>query len=174
MSDAIQQLLDRQQCTDLAAIYCRALDRLDPDLLRSVYFDDAVESRGFYEGGPDGFVTFAMNTLSAHDANQHMLGQSLIEVDDDVAHGEHYFIAFHRTTANNGDKEDFWVGGRYIDRYEKRDGIWKIAFRSEVNDWTSTKPAADNFFFIRNPTAIKGGRGAQDIINKPKKYKKVL
>ena len=172
MSDPIQKLLDRQQCTDLAAIYCRALDRLDPELLRSVYFDDAVESRGFYEGGPDGFVTFAMDALRAHDANQHMLGQSLIEVDGDVAHGEHYFIAFHRTTANNGDKEDFWVGGRYIDRYEKRDGIWKIAFRSEVNDWTSTKPAADNFFFILNPAAIKGGRGEQDMINQPEKYKK--
>lgn len=172
MNDAVQELIDRQACTDLAAIYCRALDRLDAELLRSVYFDDAVESRGFFEGGPDGFVEFAMTVLKAHDANQHMLGQSLVEVEGDVAYGEHYFIAFHRTTTQNGDKEDFWVGGRYIDRYEKRDGIWKIAFRSEVNDWTSTRPSADRFFFMLNPAAIKGGRGSDDMINQPEKYRK--
>ena len=172
MNDSIQQLLDRQQCTDLAAIYCRALDRLDPEQLRSVYFDDAIESRGFYEGGPDGFINFAMGALKTLAANQHMLGQSLIEIDDDIAHGEHYLIAFHNTTANNDDKEDFRVRGRDINRYEKRDGMWKIAFRREVNGWTSTKPAVDNFFFMHNPGAIKSGPEAQDMINQREKYKK--
>jgi len=173
MDTKLQTLIDRQECTDLAAIYCRALDRLDAKLLRSVYFDDAIESRGFYEGGPDGFVEFAMKVLRDHDANQHMLGQSLIEVEDDIAYGEHYFIAFHRTTAKNGDKEDLWIGGRYIDRYEKRNDIWKIAFRSEVNDWTSTKPSADRFFFMLNPTSLRGGRGDNDMINQPEKYRKI-
>jgi len=170
--EKLQLLLDRQEITDLGATYCRALDRLDADLLRSVYFSDAEESRGFYEGGPDGFVEFAMNILKAHDANQHMLGQSLIEIQGEVAYGELYFMAFHRTTNKQGEKEDFWVGGRYIDRYEKRKGIWKIAFRSEVNDWTSTRPAAENFFFTRNPDAIRGARGSLDYISQKHRYEK--
>ena len=161
----------KDEIRELCAIYCRALDRLDRDLLRSVYFDDAVESRGFYEGGPDGFVDLAINVLKRHDANQHMLGQISIELDGDCAYGEVYFQAFHRYK-ENGDDKDFWVGGRYIDRYERRDGIWKIAYRSEINDWISNRPAAEDFYWIRNPTHLKGARGSEDRINQPEHYKR--
>ena len=167
----IQALEDKDAIRDLCAIYCRALDRLDAELLRSVYFDDARESRGFYEGGPDGFVEFAMNVLKQHAANQHTLGQITIELDGDSAYSEAYFLAFHRYTVN-GEDRDFWVGGRYIDRLERREGVWKIAYRSEINDWVSNKPAAENFYWIRSPTALRGGRGLDDRINQPEHYKR--
>ena len=167
----IQALEDKDAIRDLCAIYCRALDRLDAELLRSVYFDDAQESRGFYEGGPDGFVKFAMDVLGQHDANQHTLGQITIELDGDTAYSEAYFLAFHRYK-EKGDDRDFWVGGRYIDRFERRDGVWKIAYRSEINDWVSSKPAAEEFYWIKNPTALKGGRGLNDRINQSEHYKR--
>lgn len=169
LEQKVTELLDRQQILDLGMTYCRALDRLDPVLLRSVYFDDAQESRGFYEGGPDGFVEYAMNILKAHGANQHMLGQCAIDLEGDVAYGELYFQAFHRTREKGEDK-DFWVGGRYIDRYEKRSGIWKIAYRSELNDWVSNRPAAEDFFFMKNPKALWGARGAADLVNQREKF----
>ena len=174
MDDELRQrILDleaKDEIRALCAAYCRGLDRLDKDLIRSVYFDDAVESRGFFEGGPDGFVEFAINVLKQHDANQHMLGQIAIELDGNRAYGEAYFQAFHRFKENGIDR-DFWVGGRYIDRYERRDGVWKIAYRSEINDWISNRPAAEDFYWIRNPTALKGARGTTDRINQPEHYK---
>jgi hypothetical protein len=165
----VTKLLDRQEILDLGVTYCRALDRLDATLLRSVYFDDAEESRGFYEGGPDGFVKFAMNVLKSHEANQHMLGQCAIDLEGDVAYGELYFQAFHRTR-EKGEDRDFWVGGRYIDRYEKRNGIWKIAYRSELHDWVSNRPAAEGYFFITNSKALKGARGSADLVNQREKF----
>jgi len=30
---------------------------------------------------------------------------------------------------------DMLIGGRYFDRYEKRDGVWKFSYRSIVADW---------------------------------------
>ena len=40
---------------------------------------------------------------------------------------------------------DVVIAGRYIDRYEKREGIWKFAYRSEVVDWARDDPATDAF-----------------------------
>ena len=107
-----------------------------------------------------------------HDANQHMLGQSIIDIEDDVAYGEIYFMAFHRTTNKKGEQYGFWVGGRYIDRYEKRNNVWKIAFRSENNDWASTRPESEISFFEKSPDAIRSGRGSNDMINQKEKFYK--
>jgi hypothetical protein len=35
---------------------------------------------------------------------------------------------------------DLWVGGRYLDRMEKRDGVWKIVDRVGTTDWTRLDP----------------------------------
>jgi hypothetical protein len=50
----------------------RGLDRLDGELERSVFWDDAFCSYGIYEGGPDGFVEYCQTGLASHDANHHV------------------------------------------------------------------------------------------------------
>jgi hypothetical protein len=35
---------------------------------------------------------------------------------------------------------DMTLGARYVDRYERRDGQWKIARRTVVHDWTRVDP----------------------------------
>lgn len=157
----LKELLDRQDIYDLLCRYCRGLDRLDKALLRSVYHDDATDHRGFFTGGADAFCDFAIDTLSGHKANQHMLGNALIEVEGDAAFGEIYFQAHHRIV-ENGLEKDLFIAGRYVDRYEKRQGVWKIAHRSELNDWRQTLPATDDW--IRTtPSALRGGRMPDDF-----------
>jgi hypothetical protein len=52
---------------------------------------------------------------------QHVLGQSLIELKDDVARAETHVTSYHRI--NTGTEErDTVIGGRYLDRMEKRGG----------------------------------------------------
>lgn len=155
----LRQVMDRAAILDLCAIYCRGLDRLDAALLRSVYADDATDDRGFFAGGPDAFVAMAMGALEPMGATHHMLGQALIEFEGaDTAFGEVYFQAQHRTP----DGEDFFVGGRYVDRYERRPEGWRIAHRSELNDWTRSVPVADKW--LRDtPSALRGGRGERDL-----------
>ena len=80
--------------------------------------------------------------LKDHLANHHMIGQVNIKVDGSQAVGEVYFQAFHKVV-QDGEEKDLFISGRYVDRYERRDGAWKISFRSEVNDWSRTEADAD-------------------------------
>lgn len=158
----VDELLAKQEITDLVGRYMRGLDRLDRELLRSTFHDDATTDYGFFKGGPDEFCDMAMNALKAHLANHHMIGQVLIDVEGDVAFGEVYFQAFHRIVTD-GEERDLFISGRYVDRYERRDGTWKFAFRSEVNDWARNDPATDDYF-AATPDSLRGARKPDDAI----------
>ena len=158
----VEELLAKQEITDLVGRYMRGLDRLDRDLLRSTFHDDATTDYGFFKGSPDDFCDMAMNALKDHLANHHMIGQVLIDVEGDVAVGEVYFQAFHRIVTD-GEERDLFISGRYVDRYEKRDGAWKFAFRSEVNDWARNDPATDDYF-AATPDSLRGARKPHDAI----------
>lgn len=160
MADRAAEYLDREEIRDLARKYMRGLDRLDRALLASVFADDATVDYGFFRGTATDFVDFAYDTLKTHLANHHMIGQILVEVDGDDAVGEVYFQAFHRIV-EDGEEKDLFISGRYVDRYVKRNGAWKIGFRSEVNDWARTEPAADEAL-KRNKAAIIGARAPDD------------
>ena len=136
-------IADRLAIMDLAAKYMRALDRLDRALLEAQFWPDARLEYGIYAGGPREFAGFAMQALAGHDRNHHMLGQQLIEIDGDEAHGEVYYQAWHRTTDEHGAKRDLVIAGRYIDRCERRGGVWKFAYRAEIVDWARDDPASD-------------------------------
>ncbi len=161
MTDAaLDELLAKQAIAELSARYMRGLDRLDRELLASVFHADATVNYGFFAGPAAEFVEFAMRALESHGANHHMIGQTLIEVSGARATGEIYFQAFHRVV-QAGAEEDLFIAGRYLDRYELRAGNWKIAFRSEVNDWARTEPAADDYFRA-SPLGLRGGRKPND------------
>jgi hypothetical protein len=127
-SDALHDVLAERDIAKLASIYARGLDRVMPDLVRSVFHDDAETDYGSYRGGPDGFVQFAMGFLSSMRSSHHMLGQALVTVEKDSAVGEIYFQAHHRIV--DGDEEkDLFVGGRYVDwvRQDPDADLWRTA-----------------------------------------------
>ena len=75
----------------------------------------------------------------------------LIDFEDDShANVETYFTAFHlvrpRSDPLSGDQAfdnemDYFVGGRYIDRFEQREGEWKIVQRTGMTDWVRIEPS---------------------------------
>ena len=98
----INDYLAKQDIYELACRYSRGLDRLDRDLLMSVFTEDAYCEYGIYNGPPGPFAEFCMQALGEHAANQHMIGQVLIDVQGDEAFGEVYFQAFHKIPAGDG------------------------------------------------------------------------
>lgn len=135
---------DRFAIVDLAALYMRGLDRLDGVLLEAQFWPEAACEYGIFSGSPADFAAFCMAALKDHDRNHHMLGQHLIDLASaDEAYGEVYYQAYHRTTDAAGEKRDLVIAGRYVDRYERRAGVWKIAYRSELVDWLRDDPASD-------------------------------
>jgi len=177
------ELLDKQAVTEVIMTYARAIDRLDEDLLRSVFHPDSQHAHGFVgpssdpslpssPGAPGDFVAFAFEVLSGFTRTHHQLGNIFIEIDEDNAYSETYFSAYHRmrakgdplAAANAYDTEMDWlVGGRYIDRMQKRDGVWKISHRTGLTDWMRTEsPSTQGFVDI--PPHMVGQRGSQDLV----------
>ncbi|HEY8351680.1 MAG TPA: nuclear transport factor 2 family protein [Sphingomonadales bacterium] len=165
---ALRQLQDRQEITDLIHRYCRALDRCDEELLRSVFHPDSTHEHGPYKGTSAEFCGFAMDLLRSIGPTQHHLGNVLIDLQGDVAYAESYFVAYHRIPANMpsaqgimadhtpGVEEDLFIGGRYVDRFERRGGQWKIAHRTGIHDWQRWETADERGF--RSPASGLIGR----------------
>jgi hypothetical protein len=58
---------------------------------------------------------------------------------------------------------DFWVGGRYLDRFQKREGVWKLSHRNGLTDWMRTEPPATQGF-SDTPEELLGHRGEKDLV----------
>lgn len=157
----VRDLAARRDIHDALCRYMRGQDRLDPDLHRSAFHDDAYVDCGLMRGTADEFVAFAQGLLAGFGGSQHIIGQARIEVDGDAASGEVYFYAWHRITEDGQDK-DLSVAGRYVDEYACRNGEWRILKRYEIVDWARTDPAADAFL-AENPGLPRGLRNGRDF-----------
>lgn len=152
---------DRFAIMDLAAHYMRGLDRLDGALLEAQFWPEARCEYGVFSGSPADFAAFCMTMLKEHQRNHHMLGQHLIDfAGEDEAFGEVYYQAYHRVFDDGGAPRDLFIAGRYIDRYKRRDGVWKIAYRSELVDWVRDDPATDAMVAVA--PFIMGARKPED------------
>ena len=131
----LRQLLDEAAIKKLHIRYCRGVDRLDWDIVRSCYHPDGTDDHGSYKGGIEGFIEWASVGLPRFESTTHFTGNQLVEVNGDVAWAEHYAIVFHRRPANaEGPAADLIANVRYVDRLERRDGEWRIAARIVLAD----------------------------------------
>lgn len=169
MQDEIAILLAKQEIYELACRYSRGLDRLDADLLLSVFHEDGWCEYGFSNCPPREFVDFCITALQGHEANQHMVGNVLIDVEGDEAFGEVYFNAYHKVQGEAG-FEDIIIAGRYLDRYEKRNGRWKMAYRSERVDWSRTEPCRDSYFEMA-PDCLRGSRHDDAVYDRSRRHR---
>jgi hypothetical protein len=146
MANALQQLVDREAIRDVMCRYARGVDRGDWDLVRQVYHEDAYDDHGDYKGDVDGFIEFGRKRTGALSQCMHFLGNCLIEfASDDLAIVETYFCTAHTLTPEgqrayetSGESESAQLSafGRYADRFERRDGTWRIAHRIVIFEAT--------------------------------------
>ena len=95
------------------------------------------------------------------DCTIHAISNTLFVVDGDVAEGEDYGYNFHRTRAEP--RQEIIIYGRYLDRYEKRDGAWKFARRKFVFDHGYTTPVDEKSLASSIHGAPLGKDGESDI-----------
>jgi len=129
----VRMLADRQAIRDCLANYSRGVDRLDRELLISVYHEDAIDDHGVFVGDREAFADWAIAHHSRHqDATQHIITNHTCELDGDVAHTETYWMM---ASMNKQGAPLNLSGGRYIDRFERRNGRWAIALRKCLGEW---------------------------------------
>jgi hypothetical protein len=142
--DAIRDVVAKQQITEALMRYCRGVDRGDIDLVMSAFHDGALDDHhGVDEIAAERFpATIAGSVRAIHRSNFH-LGNVLIEVDGEVANSESYVVA-HLRLQHDDDRVDWTFAVRYVDRFERRAGVWRIARRTVVFDW-------ERFDEVRDP-----------------------
>lgn len=122
---------------DALLSYCRGIDRLDPVAVSAAFHPGAE----LVDYGPDPmtievFVEHALGSLERKFvATQHRVSNVRIELDGSNARVEAYVLAFHVEQTDAGQRLHTF-SGRYIDRFEERDGAWKVAKRTLRNDWS--------------------------------------
>lgn len=139
---------------------CRAIDRVDENLLRSAFHPDAKIHYGkIYEGELDGWVVSAMKHQSTQSQRQHMIGNIYIELNGDEAVAESYELDRHKTPMN-GEVRDLVLGARTLDRFVRRNGEWRIIERTKVMDWGRNIVGDDAVY--QNSPLRKGGDDRSD------------
>jgi ketosteroid isomerase-like protein len=143
--EALEVLLAEREIRNAIAQYARGVDRQDEELVRSTYHEDATDNHG-YTVVESGFDLAALvnpnNPNSFPDEwaiTHHFIGNTLIEVDGDRAASETYHVATMRAD-HDGRRYDLTVFGRYVDRWERRDGgPFKVSERIVVHDAIRTE-----------------------------------
>jgi hypothetical protein len=133
MSDASAGV--RREITDALHRYCRGIDRMDADLIRSAYHSDGYDDHGdAFRGHVEDYITWVLQVLSERfDSTMHTLSNISIDEDGGTASVESYLIAYH-VTRGGGSLKVF--GARYLDRFEDRPGAgWRITHRTLVSEW---------------------------------------
>ncbi|MGI9596097.1 MAG: nuclear transport factor 2 family protein [Acidimicrobiales bacterium] len=124
--------------------YCRGIDRLDGAAVLAAFHPGAMLLD--YGPEPTTIEAFTERILPSLEerftATQHRISNTAITVDQRGALVETYVLAYHVEAGEpaepGGDGADrlYTFNGRYIDRFESRDGRWRIATRALRCDWS--------------------------------------
>jgi hypothetical protein len=153
--------LDYESIRGVLYRYCRGVDRLDKDLLRSCFHPDSLDEHGAFSGSGEEFVTWVLDLLDEPGLRtQHAISNVVIEIDGERARVESVFTATRLHTAARPPRiETFW--GRYLDEFERRSGKWAVVHRRVIHDGSETRDAGPPM--ANAPLFFEGRRGTDDV-----------
>jgi hypothetical protein len=140
------QLADEWAIANRLHQYCRACDRHDSALLRSVFHDDAVIHHPPLNAPVDEFCRNLIEFVHGLGPSLHYISNLLIEFEDGIAYTEAYFTAWHHLPADMapnavfsahkpGVGEDVHLGGRYFNWFKRREGCWRVSRHTTIVEW---------------------------------------
>ena len=136
------ELADELAIRQVLAAHSRGVDRADGDILRSCYWDDATVSYGGPDGPASAFCDVLPGAIRGYARTAHVIGNVLIDLRGSEARVETYVTAYHyRSVADGPDREMIYIG-RYLDRMQRRDGVWRISHRTALMDWNRNVDAS--------------------------------
>lgn len=125
----IQQIVDRQEITDILFQYCRGMDLLDMDLIAGTFTED-----GLLDIGPEprlqtrgaSAIREAMTRMKRFARSSHHLSNVQISFHDaDTASSVSYILAWHELP----DGHSGTMMGQFHDEFLRTSRGWRIAKR---------------------------------------------
>ncbi|WP_148573849.1 nuclear transport factor 2 family protein [Nocardioides caldifontis] len=157
--DPLQMLLDEREIRQVLYRRARATDARDLESALSCYHEDATEDHEGFDGPIREYLATASPVFvgnSPIEVNYHLIGNTDIRLDGDDATCESYFIAV-LTAHENGTSRDYVNAGRYLDRFTRRNGEWRIQHRQCVYDWSHGADVTDRWWTRAALQAAGGG-----------------
>ena len=141
---AARQLLDKQAITETLFRYARGWDRRDLAGILECFHPDSSHRHGASSGPSHEVIRQWFEMTTAVKSMTHLITNILIDLTGDAAICESHFLAHHRRPAAGAFGErDWFIGGRYLDRFERREDVWKIAARTGLEDFERLVDAAE-------------------------------
>ena len=183
---AAMECADRAAIQNVLGLYCRAIDRLDVELLKSVYHADGADDHGAFVAGAHEFaerIIALQRELCAH--TMHTVTHSVIDLRAENASAESYYLAViviergeesierffgpaylqvQRAAGTLNQRHEFICTGRYLDQFQKRRGVWRIYRRKVTNEWGACRPVSTVQEAIPAAYALAGSRDRQDPV----------
>lgn len=158
MGLTVEDLLAREEITDVIKKLARATDRLDEQGMACCYHPDGFDDHNSFRGSGTDFAKWVLEALGGFEQTMHFVGPPAIRLAGDTAQCDTYCVAHHLRT-----DEDLVIGLRYVDRFERREGQWLIAKRVCAFDWTYTVGFDRARRFVFEPNFTVGVRDRTDI-----------
>ncbi|KAK5219255.1 hypothetical protein LTR72_008437 [Exophiala xenobiotica] len=137
----LQVLLDKQDIYELVCRYCRGVDRMDKELTMSCFWPGAIDIHlgkfgNLHTGTAQDFFDQEWEGFKEFTASQHYICNHLCEVDGDKAFAETYQFSFYWKKPGDEPTRNAQNSNRYVDRFEKRNGEWRITHRTFIRNFS--------------------------------------
>jgi len=135
-NDICRQLMDKEEIKDILHRYTKASLLNDMVLKRTCWHPDGTdEHAGFVSGPIDKVLPEFERMRKGIKLSQMCISNIVIKLDGDFADCECYVTDVH-VFEKEGDTYHWCVGGEYIDRFEKRNGEWRILHRKSTMNYS--------------------------------------
>jgi hypothetical protein len=161
----LQRFVDRQEIAHVIANHSRGIDRANPAVFDNVYHPDGDVAYGFFDGTSAEFAQVVTAGADDRPGTLHRPSNVWIDVDGDTAKSESYVIVYNPTRDESGETsgEEMFIGGRYLDRHERRDGTWRMTHRTYVMDWNMNHPGTGSLMpGYEVQSGLQGLKGPSD------------
>ncbi len=129
-----QAVIDKFEIIEVASISLRCRDSGDWERLAECFHPDAKVSISWFSGNARDFLEQSRKMMSGHpsaDRQNHMMGNPFVTLKGNRAVCEYYLILHQRRTID-GYEFDLQTWSTSVDLFEKRDGTWRIAKRTNI------------------------------------------
>lgn len=146
IEDDIALLMAEREITRVIHRYAQGVDRKIIDQIEACYWPEGVDEHGSgYSGPVPGYIDWLRVVLHNLVASSHQYTNILIDVDlaAGTAQSEAYCLNTNVLQPGPSGVSDLMTSGlRYLDRWERRDGEWRILHRVVARDWSHVRPYA--------------------------------
>jgi hypothetical protein len=153
INSVVTTLAAKQSITEAMYQYCRSLDRMDRDVMGSVFHPDGTVEFPYFSGTWPEFVDWVWTAHTPFEIHSHQVTNILIEIGpgavtaesqsyvtaslwmaDPVADATDLQIPGHETHVDTSAGTEHHVKARYLDRWSLRGQRWAIDHRKCVTD----------------------------------------